>query len=1213
MESPARSNSIVLRFLDSFLDEKNIKWLLGVGVIILLGSSIRLVSTHWVEYTPTWKYAILLGYTGAVYVSSQLIYFRMGLQRTGTFLMSLTVLLIPLTFFALHWVRTSDAWTLATLSKHLGMTALLGVNLALSTFAALNIFKHFLRTQQTTFVAAYMTLCLAGALVSALPAQWAPFTAMVLWAVFTIGVVKVNRHVFWMMEEERLPRVFGFFPVVLLAALFLGVFGVNLARHIELQWWGLGCVLISVPVLATANTVAGVFIQRTGNLLRPYPAHIIIPLISGVLLIAAGIGLTLSGLPRPYAMVPASFLGACALFQVAWRTRVSAFTWGALFCLLAGYQFSPLFFLDVARNLVQAGAAAVQEQKLPYAFYGLTYLPVLFGFTVAAWWFNRKKLTFLSAPLSTISTLLAIVLLIVSLSHVKATFPVCVAISSVFLLKTLLEKDWRPLIPMNVSLLGAATGFLSFRNAVSTPNFYFETEWLWILIFAAIQLAVSEILNAIGSKSTLSARKGLMTSAKIFQRFSFWTTFAVALLLLGHLYADRGKPKLLTETALTAGILIFQAFIRRSEGIAWITTLNLNAIFMLLAFRRSLSIATVDWFTLSMAVMLMQWLTGVIVTYVFRTNRVAVFGRPLLLVSTPILLLLAIFIAIPALAIGLPHYQSDSWSRLIFTSMMMVLWCYAAGIQTTQKGFIRIAFLATLFAMDAQVREFIGQENLGNQKIILWACLAIALYEFFMLVLTYFSKRSHQSRLAKTVSEALVPFSEVQYSTLCVLMTISVGTLFWSNWLVQLAGCISVGGLWLVTRNGNTQWIRNSIMPILNWQVIVATLIPFLPQSNHATLTAQALIDFQSPLLLAVVCSLSLLLWEVVRSLRQKSFSKTDFVHGGLLLTIAIAQIGRVTCSQHETLDMASCSLLIACHLFIATTFFLLAGRMQRKEVVWGGLLAVGQGVIQLHWLNLINIGHGAGLFVLLVIAALLCKIASIVRNSRRFSILSGPFQTVGFRLPLATFVIAVSYYFGWKNSDWSGLNSLAAFIAAAWYFWAGLTENRKLCWTISAAICNTSLALLWINLKWTDLQLFLIPVGMTTLFLVELLHKEIQPNLQRHYRIVGALCILASPTFEILGGSWVHMLTLMLTSVLMIVVSIGARMKTTMYCATAFLVADMIAVVVHGSMTNPNLLWIVGLVVGFSIIALAAYCEKYRESILSRIRLISADLESWK
>jgi hypothetical protein len=52
---------------------------------------------------------------------------------------------------------------------------------------------------------------------------------------------------------------------------------------------------------------------------------------------------------------------------------------------------------------------------------------------------------------------------------------------------------------------------------------------------------------------------------------------------------------------------------------------------------------------------------------------------------------------------------------------------------------------------------------------------------------------------------------------------------------------------------------------------------------------------------------------------------------------------------------------------------------------------------------------------------------------------------------------------------------------------------------------------------------------------------------------------------------------------------------------------------VVRGSIDRPSLLWFAGIAVGAAVIALAAYCERHREDLLQRMRLMAAELETWK
>src|SRR5579871_1337735 len=209
MSQNVDARSPLIRFLESFFQERNIKWMLAVGLLILFGSSVMLVTSHWESYAPVWKHLILLAYTAAVFGIAELTYWRLGLRRTGTVLQALSVLLVPINFLALHRVWNSGG---VELLEYPGFLALLALSSGGSWVLVRRVFRHFLRGDQPTFVACYLILSVAGAIVPNLPEAWSPFVAFLLWGVFTIGAIKVNRHVFWMTEEQQMPRIFGFFP-----------------------------------------------------------------------------------------------------------------------------------------------------------------------------------------------------------------------------------------------------------------------------------------------------------------------------------------------------------------------------------------------------------------------------------------------------------------------------------------------------------------------------------------------------------------------------------------------------------------------------------------------------------------------------------------------------------------------------------------------------------------------------------------------------------------------------------------------------------------------------------------------------------------------------------------------------------------------------------------------------------------------------------------
>jgi len=98
-----------------------------------------------------------------------------------------------------------------------------------------------------------------------------------------------------------------------------------------------------------------------------------------------------------------------------------------------------------------------------------------------------------------------------------------------------------------------------------------------------------------------------------------------------------------------------------------------------------------------------------------------------------------------------------------------------------------------------------------------------------------------------------------------------------------------------------------------------------------------------------------------------------------------------------------------------------------------------------------------------------------------------------------------------------------------------------------------------------------MIPVGITILALVEILKREIPAVWHNPLRYAGALTILVSPTFHIVDRSWLHLITLMVLATSVLLVSIGLRLRALMYTGVAFLVADLIAMVICGGIDHPN------------------------------------------
>jgi hypothetical protein len=336
MASTASPTPWPLRLLDSFLQERNIRWLLAAGAVILLASSLMLISNHWGTYTPTWQYLIMLAYTGLIHIAAGWTATRLSLPRTAVALRALTVLLIPVLFLALAWLTLSGesllAWPLLLL------TTVLALPIASQHFSSL------LQGVPGTYLVCYMLLAVSGALLAWLPDTLAPLALAVLWLLVTVGTVKINRHLFWLHEQTREPRIFAFFPVALLIGQLLTLSGLHLAALWSLHVSGLLMTLLAVPILLTADAISQVYRQRSGGLIRQQPVIVAVPLLVGLGLCSIALSLLVAALfvgAAPLLIMPTALLVTLMIGGLAWRSDQAVLAWiayGGLW-LLAGVQW----------------------------------------------------------------------------------------------------------------------------------------------------------------------------------------------------------------------------------------------------------------------------------------------------------------------------------------------------------------------------------------------------------------------------------------------------------------------------------------------------------------------------------------------------------------------------------------------------------------------------------------------------------------------------------------------------------------------------------------------------------------------------------------------------------------------------------------------------------------------------------------------------------
>lgn len=1223
MSNEVERRPAILRFVDSFFEERNIKWMLGIGVLILFGSSVMLVTSRWDTYAPVWKHLILLTYTLAVFSAAEFSYGRLSLWRTGTVLKSLTVLLLPINFLALDRIWTDSNSGLLDIGIHIG---LMGLTCAVSTVAARRIFRHFLRGDQPTFVICYLVMCVAGAVAPSLPQAWAPVIALFLWAVFTIGTVKVNRHVFWLTEEHRLPRVFGFFPIALLGTQFLTLmWTANLTAEIPLQWMGLAAVLVSVPILLTSDAVARVFQQRTGNLTRPIPWSIMLPLLTGLLLCATGVCLAGSGMPRPYALVPTAALAAAMMVVVARRTGHVAFVWSALLCALLAYNFSPVFFLNFARMVVQQGAAAVNEQRLPYAFYGLTYFPLLFGTTLISMYCRRRGNLLFAGPLKSFSIGVSSFLLAASLTHPKAIFPVAAVLMLIFALQTIAFRTRRWVALAACSFLIAAFGLTEFAAGV------LELLVPQDMLFQSLSIAAGFLLfpGRLIDRWTANMERawkvgdgdasGKNAGVGICQLFSLAATLSTAVVWVIWLATER-FPSLPSASGAMLGLMLVLhslVWLRPILGEAALCFLGINVVIHL--FDQQLDRTTV------LSVMNLGLLLGWFVSQGLQAwphlRITRAFGMPLQNVSVISLALLMQFYLF-----GLAIYTAGGTGVLSWICVALtIVWTFVAARRLSSMNLTMLGCLGVFALESGFLTNVYGMVLIHQWLPAVWTATAVLGIPFSALM---------QARLKRAVNcesewaglsgyRALAtPLNMFTVSIPIVAALISL-TVF--TFPLRVAGAFATAGLLMSAslRRSSKMWSVSLVL--INWQLLCCVVTLFAPELK--TLIALNLQNgLVASLPIAACAAISLLLIE------STLFQRETNVLPGVEPSIDEFWIARV-CELHRSLlrILIGAGLLVSLHLAVdgassfqmasaATAFvglvtceLLAACRIKSVERAWMAQALAAAAIGYFVWMGAIVLSSSVAMFGVLFIAFAAWSTGRLTRSLPTTRILSEPLTTSGLALPMLAIGLAVHRHLQLVQADWLGTNSLALLLVAGFYFWVGTERRLKSLIILSAGILNIALALLWRELAWHDPQFFMIPLGISVLAIVQFLRREIPEAMRDPLTYLGALTILVSPTFHIVGGSWLHLLMLMVLSVGITLVSIGLRVRALMYTGTAFLVADLVAMICRGGIDYPHLLWVGGIALGAAVVMLAAICERYRETLLQRIRVLAAGLETWQ
>ena len=169
--SSSLPNPLLPRLTQAVLDNFSITWLLFLGVILVVLSSVVLAASQWQSVSPLGQYSILFVYTLAFWGVGSWTQRQASLHMTSWMLRVATVLIIPINFWMIDRL---GLWN-SSLGWIIGMVAAIALSgMILSLIHA---------KSSTSFLAAVNTIALSGL-------QWGwDITSMPLWATYlgTVG------------------------------------------------------------------------------------------------------------------------------------------------------------------------------------------------------------------------------------------------------------------------------------------------------------------------------------------------------------------------------------------------------------------------------------------------------------------------------------------------------------------------------------------------------------------------------------------------------------------------------------------------------------------------------------------------------------------------------------------------------------------------------------------------------------------------------------------------------------------------------------------------------------------------------------------------------------------------------------------------------------------------------------------------------------------
>ena len=257
-----------------------------------------------------------------------------------------------------------------------------------------------------------------------------------------------------------------------------------------------------------------------------------------------------------------------------------------------------------------------------------------------------------------------------------------------------------------------------------------------------------------------------------------------------------------------------------------------------------------------------------------------------------------------------------------------------------------------------------------------------------------------------------------------------------------------------------------------------------------------------------------------------------------------------------------------------------------------------------LHW------GSGLAPWILLGVGTAEYALGALLSRTEWSAAFSVSCRRVGLALPLAAGALSLLEIPA-MGTIWAP--TLVTFLVSLFYTVVASREPKRIFPSVASAAFLGLALLKVIATNQFGLELYFLAPGFALLSLAWLLRTELGPTWSRHLAAAGASCVYATPIVALSGEiSWGWLAALLLCAVGFGAASFTLRSRSLLTVSTAALLTDLGFVVFRIGTTAPTVLWVLGLVFGLALMAVAAWLEHQREGVLQQIRLFGRELRAW-